>query len=322
MAIFVIALGAVMSALGVWAIVSGYGIVQVERGWAELIAGAAVLSGGIVTIALGFVLVRLAAIRDALLAAPPRAIGTDAVPPVATEPALVAEPVAPTQVAAPPAEPQPDWSAVQPSLFETAALAEAETVPDQPKSSPEPAVEAPREDALPVLHIEPERHTAPPPPMPAPEPARSPTATEADDIWRAVDAELSNTDWAKAILDAPVPEHHPAPVSVAEPAHAPSMPDPEPEPELRHQAAAQGIDQPADHAPVPERASAEDDFSDLLGERAATPSGSPPQVIGRYEAEGTTYTMYSDGSIDAQTGETAYHFSSMAELKAFIEQAT
>ena len=42
-------------------------------------------------------------------------------------------------------------------------------------------------------------------------------------------------------------------------------------------------------------------------------------VIGRYEADGTSYVMYADGSIEAQTYSGVYRFASMAELKAFIE---
>jgi hypothetical protein len=44
-----------------------------------------------------------------------------------------------------------------------------------------------------------------------------------------------------------------------------------------------------------------------------------PSVIGRYEAEGTAYLMFSDGSIEAQSEAGVFHFASMAELKTFIE---
>jgi hypothetical protein len=45
-------------------------------------------------------------------------------------------------------------------------------------------------------------------------------------------------------------------------------------------------------------------------------------VIGRYEADGTSYVMYSDGSIEAQSAAGIYRFASMAELKAYIENAS
>lgn len=48
-----------------------------------------------------------------------------------------------------------------------------------------------------------------------------------------------------------------------------------------------------------------------------------PAVIGHYEAEGTSYTMFSDGSIEAQSERGVARFKSMAELKAYFEsQAT
>jgi hypothetical protein len=47
--------------------------------------------------------------------------------------------------------------------------------------------------------------------------------------------------------------------------------------------------------------------------------GPPPEVIGRYEAEGTAYVMYADGSIEAQTERGIMRFRSMAELQAFFQ---
>jgi hypothetical protein len=52
------------------------------------------------------------------------------------------------------------------------------------------------------------------------------------------------------------------------------------------------------------------------------PIVAPPQkaaMIGRYEAEGTAYLMFADGSIEAQSEAGIFHFASMAELKTFIE---
>lgn len=58
---------------------------------------------------------------------------------------------------------------------------------------------------------------------------------------------------------------------------------------------------------------------------AAEPEGAEqaaadePSVIGRYEAEGTSYIMFSDGSIEAQSERGVARFGSMAELKAYFE---
>ena len=42
-------------------------------------------------------------------------------------------------------------------------------------------------------------------------------------------------------------------------------------------------------------------------------------VVGQYETQGTSYVMYSDGSVEARTQHAVFHFRSMAELKAFLE---
>lgn len=44
-----------------------------------------------------------------------------------------------------------------------------------------------------------------------------------------------------------------------------------------------------------------------------------PSVIGRYDADGTNYIMYADGSIEAHSEHGVAHFSSMAELRAYFE---
>ena len=372
-----------MAALGGWAIYFGYGIVQVERGWSALIAGATLLSGGVVTVGLGAVVQRLGAIRKALVAAgifvPAEA---EAPPPSRTlrpaEPAVIADPVIADPVIA---------DSVAPTI--------------EPPRSDAPGFDAPRH-AEPVLEqdrfAEMAEPDADPPPARQPttaDPAHSATQREIDDAWRAVDEELTNSDWAKALLatDAAAGAVHPA---VAEP--APPYPedrglqpldaaalasDAAPAHDEPHHAAlevqASPVEEPA--APVepaevlhpppdahpPAAGTDDDDYRDLLGpvpgapEPAAAapmahdpaahdpaapvaaapdpaapdpaaaldhppadpadPQLPPPAVIGRYEADGTTYTMFSDGSIEARSPEGVYRFGSMAELKSFIEQA-
>lgn len=53
---------------------------------------------------------------------------------------------------------------------------------------------------------------------------------------------------------------------------------------------------------------------------ASLPALAEPSVVGRYEAQGTSYVMYSDGSIDAETETGSFRFASLAELKKFIER--
>ena len=92
LAIVVLIAGLTLAALGgVW-IWNGLDIVQVERGWSAVIAGAAMLAGGAVTAAIGIAILRLNEIAG-LLAATPRAsvVAPVAVPQmVAAAPAVVA----------------------------------------------------------------------------------------------------------------------------------------------------------------------------------------------------------------------------------------
>lgn len=55
----VTALGVVMAGCGMVAMIAGWDMIQVERGWSLFIGGAAVLAGGAVVVALGQVVVRL-----------------------------------------------------------------------------------------------------------------------------------------------------------------------------------------------------------------------------------------------------------------------
>lgn len=51
---------------------------------------------------------------------------------------------------------------------------------------------------------------------------------------------------------------------------------------------------------------------------AARPESPAPSLIGRYSAGGADYSIYSDGSIEAQTGQGDFKFASMREFKDFI----
>jgi hypothetical protein len=50
---------------------------------------------------------------------------------------------------------------------------------------------------------------------------------------------------------------------------------------------------------------------------AAPPS--EPAVIGRYTSGSTTYVMFADGSIEAETPNGVLHFASLADLKVYVE---
>ena len=341
MANLVVAFGIVLAVLGSWAVYFGYNIVQVERGWATMIAGAAVLSGGVVTAALGLVLRRLTAIQAAL--------GRRAVRPRAAQVESKEQPPQLEFALVPPMPPHID------RVVEPALTSPAPQIADLPPMAP-------------VAHVE-EAH-----PTPAKSPAADPAAyDDVDDAWRAVDAELQRTDWSALVhkpdampelplADAVAP-HEPAPAAAAEhefetvAAHVPSpthVAEPEPIVEAAHPApplfASEAVPKPmtlpvtlpATPAHAVAESEFEDDYGDLVGhakveptqdhpptelaavatDTAEHPADPAPHVIGKYEADGTTYTMFSDGSIEAHSPEGLYRFGSMAELKAFIEQAS
>lgn len=53
-------------------------------------------------------------------------------------------------------------------------------------------------------------------------------------------------------------------------------------------------------------------------EHAAQEPAAPPTLVGRYSAGGANYSIFSDGSIEAETDQGAFKFGSMNEFKAFI----
>jgi hypothetical protein len=121
MSYLVFALGTLLSLCGAFAIYAGYGIIQVERGWAGVIAGATALSCGIVTIALGFILHSLSGLHALLktgkgLPPLPRELSEDEAGKLRAEPGLAVNPEAsmvsetgPPPAAMPPAASLRTW---------------------------------------------------------------------------------------------------------------------------------------------------------------------------------------------------------------------
>jgi hypothetical protein len=44
-------------------------------------------------------------------------------------------------------------------------------------------------------------------------------------------------------------------------------------------------------------------------------------VVGRYQAGGASYVLYSDGTIEVETDAGIHRFASMRDLKTFLERA-
>jgi hypothetical protein len=121
----VFALGLVLIVGGAWGIWRGSDYIQLERGWAAVISGSVAATGGVLTLAIGFVLARLDALQRSLLRA-----GAVTVPqPVEVAPEPFAEPMQVAVAAA------PAVSAAEP---QAAALHEPHVAQPEPQPAAEP----------------------------------------------------------------------------------------------------------------------------------------------------------------------------------------
>ena len=335
MAYLVIAIGGLMALAGGYLVNYGYAIVQVERGWSSVIAGAVFLTGGLLAIGLGLLLRAILDVRRSLLASlvpagitPAGLVAADAFgsgmptmpsfgEPVARSPLETSPSFAPlsvearaTGLAAPPESDMgnaPLFGPAHVGLAGDAAL--AATASDAP-----PHVEAADGTVHDTGHdTTPETvHDSAPPDVShpdtladgrAPEPAVTggpAMDTAVMDDW--LDQAFSDLDREPAFVDAPrpgtgAPELERVAMPAATPLAVEQVPLPPDPPSF-----PQGVDP----APVPNAL-------------AKTPEPYNSPVIGRYESDETSYVMYADGSIEAQSSAGIYRFASMAELKAFIE---
>lgn len=348
MAYLVLALGALLSVGGALSIFQGAGIVQVERGWTGVIAGATSLTGGIITIALGLILRALLDLR----ARNDRRIA-DAGTVVAADPvgALIPSPATPVAAPAPALsarasdfddgllaaflEAKPDVPADTANLTPPPVQEEPTPVltlpeprsrplpPTQEREQPEPA-KTPAKVAFRTTVAPPA--AAPPAAAPAPLPEDHPPAPAMDDWLDRAFSSLDNEVLGGAgETRGPAPHNAVAAASLAEWA-ASDLPDASRD---HHAVAELEPDHPAPqamHEPEPVHAPASAATPPPVATLAPVATPKPetqplPEaaVIGRYEADGTSYIMFSDGSIEAQSEAGVYRFSSMTELKAFIE---
>jgi hypothetical protein len=391
MSFVVFGLGALLALAGGLSIYDGYGIVQLERGWSEVIAGATALTGGIVTIALALILRRLQALCDLYRAFPRQFIAPDN---AAVEPSMVPA----IAVVAPPPLEQDDFGLKAEKPLQTfpqsapAARPAARPLrdvpgvlrpaahlaapPSQPFYVPKPELEPLEETALAANEVAPPAAAHHPLTLEQTEPPQRPkpstTALSLDEMWKRVTEEIerpildqngfgSNRSKTMNVIDSQHLEPdaggtvEPAPVEpisietvpietataeIAQPVHfdapveEPATQAAEP-PVAEHEAVAEPVQEAALEAPATEAASiatelplesepepeppeAEHEPSYHMAP-AVEPPIAEPAIIGRYEAEGTSYLMFADGSIEAQSAAGIFRFASMAELKAFIE---
>ena len=308
-------LGMVLIVVGGYFLYSGSNIIEVERGWSSVIAGTTALTGGIITLGLAGVVQSLEELKRDWAGAPARLdanapdLATQAPAPAALAPATMASAIARKFGPAPEA----DEAAAAPVEAEAVVAAEesAARAPDfvptppakewlrpRPKFSPRPAAPAGTEPSPAIAELR--RRVAQdlnldwpsfnaPPVVASPDPLPAgPESTEAVtppplglDDFADEHVEISRESGADLFA---APESREIPEETPPPPIA-AAPEPEPEPE-----------------PV-----------------AADAAKPASKAIGRYEADGTVYVMFADGSIEAQSAQGIRRFKSMADLKASFQ---
>ena len=297
----VLAVGALMLAAGGYEMVAGNGDILSERGWSAFIAGSVLVAGGVVTMALGLAVRALDRLRGAILQdRPDAAVVTLA--PQRIEPG--SSPAAPIPAAT---------SIMQPDLMQGPTFEQAPTAPVRAAAPIEHVLphEAPSTSDMDPPHVEP--HHEPPAPG-------GPEHDWLDHSFAELERELPDrhnaADTAPTAHPEPLPVAAGSAVTLPKPSSAPSgepiVVHEEPVPAYTPTAnATEGVG----HDAAPHEAAV--DHATVSAREGPVPAASP--VIGRYESEGTSYVMYADGSIDAQSAAGVYRFASMAELKTFIE---
>jgi hypothetical protein len=287
-----LAVGLLLIVVGGYFVYTGSNIVEIERGWSAVIAGTTLLSAGVVTLALAAVVKSLEDLKRALSSGE-IGVATSAALPLPS--ALVAE-----------ATPTPGFEPV-PTVANAAA-----SVARTPVESPfEPA---PDIIPSPLGKERPRARFAPPPVPPAPSPAIAGLRRRL-----AEDLDLGLSDFDPPPI---APTHEPitpGPTSAISP---PPL-DFDPYADARRPHEATIADEPEDqtletaHEPPPL-----DETEAPLAPEPAFAASTAAKAIGRYEADGTVYLMFADGSIEAQSADGSRYFKSMADLKASFQSQT
>jgi hypothetical protein len=298
-------LGMILIVVGGYFLISGSNIIEVERGWASVIAGTTALTGGIVTLGLAGVVKSLEDLRRLWAAGVER--------PLAGLPFQAAPVPAVAAIEVPVAA---DFG---PSEAEAFSSFEVEIAADEPPLPPAPEV-IPNPLPNPSMKERP-RLT---PQFERPQDRAEPSAAIAALRQRvADDFSLNWPSFSQRPEPAPEP---PIPLE-----SAPAEPTPDPEPVTPPPLHLDDIDideaellprdaeatETHETEPVTEPVSAAPaEFATAEADASSAPEAPKPKAIGRYEADGTLYVMFADGSIEAQSAEGTRHFKSMAELKA------
>ncbi len=331
-ALIVVALAMVVA--GLVAIAGGSEGIGFESGWAMVIAGTVASTGGVLVLALAFILRELRSLPDRLEAAHP-------LDDVADQELSPFENLPPAEARAeaelvPPAVKEP---AFKEPAFKEPAVKEP-SVREPSWSRPAKPVDAP---AAPSGFGLPPRDAAAPPDAEPPLTAK----LEADDEASAVEpvdkAPPVFPDFSpRALLEASRakakkrtksddPDAAPRPHGKGERVE-PTLPLPpdmlrsEEAPDVQNGAAGTGTspgwqvlgeEMPSDEMPGDDAPGAASGRPQS-GKPAGEPAKESTAIVGTYRSNGTVYVMYADGSIEADTPEGVFRFGSLEELKAHI----
>ncbi len=348
----IVAIGAICSAFGGWLAYSGYEIIQVERGWAMVISGATLFSAGIIALSLGLLALKLTSLAKSLTRAAALSSPVAVAPKPWTktpDPAVLpaAEPhvaETPTYISAP----------VMAGAGAAVAIGAATLVEQSDLFSSKPKHENIEEespelnlgdDVLPI-GIAP-LHAATPPEKLASEPVEATPKSHiqwpdpvishpvaADEVTALPEPPAPSLDWLTAALKhPPEPQDLLPDLQQQSAVYTPSQHAPESAVAHEHEAAFEthaptGDSEAAlgtaashaEHAPHQHDDRSHDRHHEEAAHSAALAHAPQPAVVGRYEAAGTNYAMYSDGSVEAENEHGVFRFASMSELRAFIEE--
>ncbi len=353
------ALAILLLLVGGYSVFTGLPIIEVERGWASVIAGTTALVGGALLFGIGWLVRALEQLRATMLAAEKKDVSAPVAPAARDfrSDEMVDEDRRPhhPETAAPIAWPPHTSPAAPSAIQQKEALLAAYAARSGRRQETRQEV---RQEVHQEVHDEvrdeifeenedfaAEAESILRTPLTEDDrPVREKPAANIRDLWRrnakASDKKspLSRPFQKKPLgAVASVFEPHPKPMAAA------NAPLPEPQDD---DFATTGSTETADwlqsnfsqagNAPEPhpvlDEMPADFESYETMGEKDVAPpmdadateaenegEVEEPTVIGHYEAEGTSYTMFSDGSIEAQSERGVARFNSMAELKAFFE---
>ena len=310
----VIAMGSIAAALGAVYAYSGLDYIQIERGWTAVIAGMGLVSAGIIVIAIGILTLQLGKIVRLLKGATQSLAVEDGFLPDDEQPADEAQPEAaeaelavadaPVAVSLPQAQgpvtpsARPDLSKQPPQPVKPDS-----GLPVEDKTSAAVTTSAlSAEDRISLDWLEVAISDLKEPQGSAPVQARAENA-----------AVPPQSVAAKPVVEVPSVAVSYTPPGAGLPRQKPFMP-------VMPDAAVKPQEQPKPEIAPPDRTKAAPMQTALPDPVKSEPLVHEPSVVGRYEAAGTSYAMYSDGSVEAENEHGIFRFGSMAELRAFIEQ--